>query len=60
MTRQQFQKEHAGDLQKFIQSPLGQQLLNVLGSMRPPYQFPDQQHLLAENRGAMRGCIFIN
>lgn len=55
MTRQQFQKDHAGDLLKFLQSPLGHNLLNVLGTMRPPYQFPPHDHLLAENRGAMRG-----
>lgn len=55
MTPQQFQKEHSGELLKFVQSPFGQNLLNVLGSMRPPYQFPPQDHLLAENRGAMRG-----
>lgn len=55
MTRQQFQKECSGDLLKFIQSSVGQQTLNVLGALRPPYQFPEQEHLLAENRGAMRG-----
>lgn len=55
MTRQQFQKDHSGDLQKFIQSPLGQSFITVLGSIRPPYEFPAHEHLLAENRGAMRG-----
>lgn len=55
MTAQQFQKEHSGELLKFVQSPFGQNLLSVLGAMRPPYTFPAQDHLLAENRGAMRG-----
>lgn len=55
MTRQQFQKEQSGELRKFIESPLGQQFLSILGSIRPPYEFPAQDHLLAENRGAMRG-----
>lgn len=55
MTQQQFQKEHSGELLKFIQSPFGQNLLTTLGAMRPPYAFPPQDHLLVENRGAMRG-----
>lgn len=55
MTRQQFQKQFSGDLRNFLESPCGQNFLSTLGTMRPPYEFPAHDHLLAENRGAMRG-----
>lgn len=55
MNRDQFQKQFSGDLKKFIDSPCGQASLNILGMLRPTYEFPPHEHLLSENRGAMRG-----
>jgi len=55
MNRQQFQKQFSGELKQFLETPCGQSFLSALGTMRPPYEFPAQEHLMTENRGSMRG-----
>ena len=55
MTVQNFQTNYADQLKTFLETPCGQNFLTVLGSLRPPYEFSEHDHLLAENRGAMRG-----
>lgn len=55
MNRDQFQKQFSADLKKFLDSPCGQASLNALSNLRPPYEFKEQEHLLIENRGAIRG-----
>lgn len=55
MTKDIFQKAYAEDLKKFMGTPCGQALLATLATQRPPYEFSVQNHLLVENRGAMRG-----
>lgn len=55
MTKEAFQTTYSNDLKKFFDTPCGQHFLSVLGSMRPPYEYPPQGHLLDENRGAIRG-----
>lgn len=60
MTKIEFQNQYGADLKKFIDSPFGKSFLNILGSLRPGYEFPIEEHLLSENRGALRGyelCI---
>lgn len=55
MNRQTFQKTYGEELRKFVSTPCGQAMLAALGAQRPPYEFSVQNHLLVENRGAMRG-----
>ena len=55
MNKALFQKQYAAELKALIESKFGQSLLATIGSMRPAYEFPIQEHLLSENRGAMRG-----
>lgn len=55
MTVQEFQANHSGDLKRWLETPAGQAFFNLLNSMRPPYEFPMQEHLLIENRGVVRG-----
>lgn len=55
MTPSDFRKNYSDQLQTILQSPCGSHLVATLGAMRPAYEFSVQNHLLAENRGAMRG-----
>lgn len=55
MNHADFRKTYSDQLKAFLESPCGQNLLNTAGAMRPPYEFSVQNHLLTENRGAMRG-----
>lgn len=55
MNSQEFQANHSGDLKAVLDSDMGKRLLTVLSSLRPPHEFPPQEHLLIENRGAVRG-----
>lgn len=55
MNQADFRKAYNEQLKTFLETPGGQQLLQVLGAMRPAYEFAQQPHLMAENRGAMRG-----
>lgn len=60
MNKLLFQKQYAQELKILVESKFGQSLLAALGSLRPHYEFPPQEHLLSENRGAIRGyelCI---
>lgn len=55
MNQIDFRKTYNDQLKTFLDTPCGQHFLSVLGAMRPPYEFSVQNHLLTENRGAMRG-----
>lgn len=55
MTFQEYQKNYSDQLKTFLDTPAGQNFLSVLGAHRPAYEFSVQNHLLTENRGAMRG-----
>lgn len=55
MTKEIFQKKHGETLKAFMDSECGRDVLGMLSHLRPPYEFPAQEHLLSENRGAMRG-----
>lgn len=55
MTRQLFAEKFGGDFKKFLESPIGQSFLLTLNNMSPAYEFPKEEHLLIENRGAKRG-----
>lgn len=55
MTQVEYQNTYYSELNKFLVTPCGQHFLSTLGTMRPGYEFPQQPHLLHENRGAMRG-----
>lgn len=60
MNKNTFQKLHADKLKSVLESPFGRDLMAALGALRPPYEFPQQEHLLIEGRGCMRGyemCI---
>lgn len=60
MNQADFRKNYNETLKTFLDTPCGQNFLQVIGGMRPGYEYAPQPHLLAENRGAMRGyelCI---
>lgn len=52
---QQFQSQHGAELKKFLETPVGKEFLNLLSALRPAHEFPVHEHLLNENRGAIRG-----
>lgn len=55
MNKTEFQKNFSGELKTYLDTSGGNNLILTLGGMRPPYEFPKEEHLLAENRGAIRG-----
>lgn len=55
MTVKEFQTTLSGDLKAWVESPLGRETMQLLGSIRPNYEYSAEAHLFAENRGAMRG-----
>lgn len=56
MTVQEFKKYNAERLNKiFMQDASGQQLMTMVGSLIPAYEFQEKEHLLIEARGARRG-----
>lgn len=58
MTKQEFQKVYGEEHRKMLASPYGQAVIATMLSLRPPYEFSVQNHLLVENRGAIRGFDF--
>jgi len=55
MNKLEFKKNFSGELKAYLETNSGTNFIVALGGMRPPYEFPKEDHLLAENRGAIRG-----
>lgn len=55
MTREEFQRNHSGDLKTFLESPVGQRLLVVLGALRPPHNISQYEHILLDSYANRRG-----
>lgn len=55
MNKTEFYRTHSGELKTYLETPSGKAFLQVLATMCLPYEFPKEEHLLAENRGARRG-----
>lgn len=55
MNKEAFQKQFSGELKTFLSTPCGQNLLITLSSLKPVYEDAKEEHLYADNRGAIRG-----
>lgn len=55
MTAQEFQVAFSADLKKVLESQMGQNLVQILGGLRPQYEMSPHEHLFSDNRGSIRG-----
>lgn len=55
MTKEEFQKKFGNDYAVMLTSPMGQAMSQVVAGLIPRYEYSNEVHLYANNRGKREG-----